>query len=145
VLPASAQAARIEPFETRTTGGLALRGHVHLPDGMHQLRALGGNLVAVLRHTAGVGSCDELIGGAADVGRAMLDLRHWASPGESRASPLTGLPASGCRVSGARRGVQAAWGAGSASATSTVSAGAFCRLDRARNGSARTEIPADIR
>jgi hypothetical protein len=55
---------------------------------MHQLRALGGNLVAVLRHTAGDGSCDELIGGAADVGRAMLDLRHWASPGESRAFPV---------------------------------------------------------
>jgi predicted acyl esterase len=50
--------------------------------------APGGNLVAVLRHTAGDGSCDELINGAADVGRKMLDLRHWASPGASRAFPV---------------------------------------------------------
>jgi predicted acyl esterase len=50
--------------------------------------APGGNLVAVLRHTAGDGSCDELITGAADVGRAMLDLRHWASPGASRPFPV---------------------------------------------------------
>jgi hypothetical protein len=40
-----------------------------------------------------------------------------------------------------RHAHQAAWAAG-ASATSTVSAGAFWRLDRARNGSATAEIPA---
>jgi hypothetical protein len=48
-------------------------------------------------------------------------------------------------VSRRRPAVQAGCPAGCGSATSTVSAGAFSRLDSARNGSARAEIPAPIR
>ena len=40
---------------------------------------------------------------------------------------------------------QAGWEVACVSATSTVSAGAFWRLDRTRNGSAKAEIPAPIR
>jgi X-Pro dipeptidyl-peptidase len=48
----------------------------------------GGNLVSVLRHTPGDGSCDEFANQAKDVGRAQLDLRHWSTPGASRNFPV---------------------------------------------------------
>ncbi|MGH3788144.1 MAG: CocE/NonD family hydrolase [Pseudonocardiaceae bacterium] len=47
----------------------------------------GGNLVATLYHTAGQGSCAELVSGAHDSGRIQLDLRHWQQPGTSLAFP----------------------------------------------------------
>lgn len=47
----------------------------------------GGNLVAVLRHTPGGGGCAAL-SAAPEVGRAQLDLRHWATPGQSRSFPV---------------------------------------------------------
>lgn len=51
----------------------------------------GGNLVATLYHTAGQGSCTELVSAARDSGRIELDLRHWQQPGTSRPFP-TGSP-----------------------------------------------------
>ncbi len=51
----------------------------------------GGNLVATLFHTAGTGSCAELVSTASDSGRIQLDLRHWQQPGASRPFP-TGTP-----------------------------------------------------
>ncbi|HKR51737.1 MAG TPA: CocE/NonD family hydrolase [Pseudonocardiaceae bacterium] len=49
----------------------------------------GGNLVATLYHTAGQGSCPELVGGARNSGRIQLDLRHWQQPGVSRPFPTS--------------------------------------------------------
>jgi predicted acyl esterase len=51
----------------------------------------GGNLVATLYHTAGKGSCAQLLSAARDSGRIQLDLRHWQQPGASRPFP-TGTP-----------------------------------------------------
>jgi hypothetical protein len=49
------------------------------------------------------------------------------------------------RRAGRMAAAQAGWGVASAFSTSTVSAGAFWRLERARAGTATAEIPAPNR
>ena len=46
----------------------------------------GGNFALFVWKTTGGGGCPDP--DASTVGRAMLDLRHWATPGESRDFPV---------------------------------------------------------